>query len=114
MAGETDFVTITQAVDSALSEWASDGVSVDDMEMMVDGIVSRAIAEWQETPAEDRLVSVSISDWGTISGAVLNAMTDWHSAGTNPADMVWMAEDFALTAIEDWKTAHTADMAPAV
>ena len=107
MPEEAKFITITDAVERALDQWHADGVFVGDMESMVDDFVQKAIGEWRETPSEKLPVEVSASDADTISGSVLNAFADWHSGGDVDADeMSSMAEEFALSAVEEWKTSH--------
>lgn len=107
MPGAAEFFTISDAVERALDEWHASGVFVGDMEMMVDEFVQKGITEWLGTPAADLPVLVSASEAQTISGAVLNAFADWHSGGEVDAEeMSSMAEDFALSAVEEWKSSH--------
>lgn len=97
------FITIGEAVEAALNDWSQSNHSLDDMEMLVDDFVQKALDEWKDTPQGELPVKVSESDAGLIAGAVLNAMADWHAGGTDFDEMASMAEDFALSAFQDWK-----------
>lgn len=107
MSVETEFVTIQEAVEAALEDWHSQGVPIPEMEELVDAFVGKALDRWRETPSDKLPVSVSGDESRLISGAVLNALADWHSGGgyDDPEEMEIMAEEFALEAIETWKNA---------
>lgn len=98
-----EFITIGEAVEAALNDWSQSEHSLADMEMLVDDFVQKALDDWKDTPEGELPVKVSGADAGLIAGAVLNAMADWHAGGTDFDEMASMAEDFALSAFENWK-----------
>lgn len=103
------FTTISEAVETALNEWSEQGNSLDDLETLVIDFVQKALMEWEETPEDELPVPVPASEAGLIVGAVLNAMADWHSDGTDFEEMASMAEEFALSAFEEWKSSRGLD-----
>jgi hypothetical protein len=103
MQDHNKFVTINEAVQAAMTQWAAEGTSGDDMKLLVDEFVLKALTEWEDTPADKLPIKVSAEDAETISGAVLVAMADWHSSGSDFEEMAGLVEEFALSAIEDWE-----------
>jgi hypothetical protein len=102
------FVTIGEAVELAMNNWLADGTSVIDMEALVDDFLWKAIGEWEVSEPSELPLRSTDTDAHTIQGAVLNAFADWYSAGTDLDEMKDLAEEYALDAVENWKSNHAA------
>jgi hypothetical protein len=103
------FITIGEAVESALNEWAEQETSIDDMEMLADEFVQRALSDWEDAAEGELPLTVSNADAETIQGAVTNALAEWHASGTAFWQMASMAEELAQSTFEDWKSRRDLD-----
>jgi hypothetical protein len=78
------------------------------MEALVDDFLWKAIGEWEVSEPSELPLRSTDTDAHTIQGAVLNAFADWYSAGTDLDEMKDLAEEYALDAVENWKSNHAA------